>query len=312
MPLGTLDRTPPPFFRQGPSALTKLMFCSALAIFLMVADTRFKVTQPLRSVLATVLLPVQRTLLVPVDAWNASQNYIRGLEAAVAAQEAAQRELAMQAERSVRMDQLVQENARLRALLELRPGLQVRSQSAEVLYEAPDPYTRKVVIDRGATQGVRLGSPVVNEHGVLGQVTRVYPLSAEITLLNDKDAAIPVLNTRTQQRSAAFGNSDGDGMELRFLSGNADVQIGDVLTTSGVDGVYPPGMPVAKVVRVARRAETGFAKIDLALSASGENLRHVLVLEPVGLQLPPKEELAVDPPPRSTAVPTSGKKGARK
>lgn len=288
------------------------MFCSALAIFLMVADTRFNVTQPLRSVLATVLLPIQRTLLVPVEAWNGSQEYMRGLEEAVQARQAAQRELASQAERSVRMDQLSQENARLRALLELRPALQVRSQSAEVLYEAPDPYTRKVVIDRGATQGVKLGSPVVNEGGVLGQVTRVYPLSAEITLLNDKDAAIPVLNTRTQQRSAAFGNSDGAGMELRFLAGNADVQVGDLLTTSGVDGIYPPGMPVAKVVRVERRVETGFARIELQLSASGENLRHVLVLEPVGLQLPPKEEIPVDPPPRSASASGNGKKGARR
>jgi rod shape-determining protein MreC len=108
MPLGTLDRTPPPFFRQGPSALTKLMFCSALAVFLMVADTRFSVTQPLRSLLATILLPVQRTLLVPVDALATVRSYSRGLEEAVSAEEDARRELVAQAERSAKVEQLQQ------------------------------------------------------------------------------------------------------------------------------------------------------------------------------------------------------------
>ena len=134
-----------------------------------------------------------------------------------------------------------------------------------MLYEASDPYSRKVVIDRGATNGVVLASPVINEAGVLGQVTRVYPLSSEVTLLTDKDAAIPVLNARSQARSAAFGSAAGLGeaMEMRFMAGNADVQVGDTLTTSGVDGVYPPGLPVAKVALVDRKVDSGFARIVL-------------------------------------------------
>ena len=124
---------------------------------------------------------------------------------------------------------------------------------------------------------------------MLGQVTRVYPLSSQVTLLIDKDAAIPVLNTRTQARSAAFGGVGGEAMELRFMAGNADVQVGDLLTTSGVDGVYPPGLPVAQVATVERRAESGFARILLAPSASPDGVRHVLVLEPLALQLPPRE-----------------------
>lgn len=293
MPLGTLDRTPPPFFRQGPSALTKLSFFSALALFLMVADTRFKVTQPLRAVVATVLHPVERTLRVPVDAWEGGTDYLMGLQNAISKEAAARRELAAQAERSLRVEQLETENRRLRALLDLRAGLTVRHQTAEVLYEAPDPYSRKVVIDRGATQGIALASPVINEAGVLGQVTRVYPLSAEVTLLTDKDAAIPVLNTRSQQRSAAFGGAGG--MELRFMAGNADVQVGDLLATSGVDGVYPPGLPVAKVTAVDRKVDSGFARIALAPTAQSDGVRHVLVLEPLGLQMPPRPEPEPEP-----------------
>lgn len=295
MPLGTLDRTPPPFFRQGPSALTRLMFFSALALFLMVADTRFKVTQPVRAVLATALNPVERALRAPVDAVSAAGDYAMGLQDALSAEALARRELAQQAARSARVEQLEQENLRLRALLDLRPGLSVRSQTAEVLYDAPDPYSRKVIIDRGTQQGIAVASPVINEAGVLGQVTRAFPYSAEVTLLTDKDAAIPVLNMRTQVRSAAFGNSAGAGLELRFMAGNADVQVGDVLATSGVDGVYPSGIPVAKVVSVDRRVDTGFARIALAPIAQPDAVRHVLVLEPLGVQMQPKPEPAVDP-----------------
>jgi rod shape-determining protein MreC len=287
MPLGTLDRTPPPFFRQGPSALTMLSLCAAMALFLMAADTRFQLTQPLRAVIATVLHPVQRALLAPVAALGNAGAYFAGLERAVQAEDAARRELARQAEAIRRADVLAAENARLRALLDLAPRLAVRSQVAQVLYEAPDPYTRKVVIDRGATQGVHVASPVVNEAGVLGQVTRVYPLSSEVTLLADKDAAIPVLNTRSQLRGAAFGGLGG--LELRFAATNADVQPGDLLVTSGLDGVYPPGLPVATVGRVDRQADSQFARIVLAPAANGDGVRHVLVLEPISAQLPPPE-----------------------
>jgi rod shape-determining protein MreC len=310
MPLGTLDRTPPPFFRQGPSALTKLIFFSALAVFLMVADTRFKVAVPVRATLAVLLLPVQRTLAVPIDMAEGGSDYLGGLQQALTRESKAEARLAAQAERALRAEQLAQENARLRALLDLRPALTGRAQSAEVMYEAADPYSRKVFIDRGSAQGVVLGSPVINEAGVLGQVTRVYALNAEVTLLADKDAAIPVLNTRTQQRSAAFGGGMPGGMELRFTSANADVLVGDVLKTSGLDGVYPPGLPVAKVAAVQRRVESGFARISLLPTANPDGVRHVLVLEPLNAQLPPRPVPAAEEAKPERALNAPGRKSA--
>jgi rod shape-determining protein MreC len=305
MSLGNFDRTPPPFFRQGPSALTKLAFFSALALFLMVADTRFEFAKPLRAGVATALLPVQRVLNVPVQLWQGGADYLRGLNGALASEKAAQAQLAQQAEKAARAERLERENQRLRALLEMRPMLQVRSIAAEVLYEAADPFSRKLFLDRGAAQGVVLGAPVVGPDGVLGQVTRVFPLSSQVTLLIDKDAAIPVLNARTLARSAAFGGAGGDAMELRFMAANADVQVGDELMTSGVDGVYPPGLSVARVTAVERRAESGFARILLAPSASSDGVRHVLVLEPLALQQPPREEptAPVDKPERPSKGP---------
>ena len=312
MSLGTLDRTPPPFFRQGPSALTKLAFFAALALFLMVADTRFEFAKPLRAAIATALLPVQQTLGVPVRAVRSASDYLHGLNQALGREQLAQEKLALQSERAARVERLECENERLRQLLELRPLLQVRSIPAEVLYEATDPFSRKLVIDRGAAHGVAPGAPVVDPDGVLGQVTRVFPLSAQVTLLIDKDAAIPVLNARTLARSAAFGGVGGDAMELRYMAANADVQIGDELTTSGVDGVYPPGLPVARVTAVERRAESGFARILLAPKASADGVRHVLVLEPLAALLPPREEPAPAPTPAAPAKAERAAKGAAK
>ena len=297
MALGTIDRTPPPFFRQGPSALTKLLLFSALAIFLMAADTRWRMTAPLRSAVATALLPLQQALQVPLVLVDNGLSYLQGVKDAQGREAAPRALLARQSERAARAEQLAAENERLRALLALQPQLQVKSVAAELLYEAGDPYSRRIFINRGARQGIVAGAPVVNEAGVLGQVTEVYPLSAVVTLLTDRDAAIPVLNTRTQQRGAAFGGAEGGtALELRFVAANADVQTGDALTTSGVDGVYPPGLPVARVARVERRSDAGFARIVLAPMMPMDNLRHMLVLEPLSVQMPPRPAEAASAP----------------
>jgi len=306
MPLGTLDRTPPPFFRQGPSALSKLMFFSALALFLMVADLRFKVTQPIRAAFATALYPVQWLALQPVRAVQHGSGYFTALSHARVSEEDARQKLASQSLRASQVEQLAQENSRLRKLLGLREQAAITGMAAQVLYDAPDPYTRKVIIDKGMFQGVELGSPVLDESGVLGQVTRVHPLVSEETLVIDRELAIPVLNIRSGERSVAFGEPSayGGGLELRFMGSNSDVQQGDLLTTSGVDGVYPPGLPVARVDRIERRAESAFARIYCTPQAQVNAALHVMVVKPVSdaaLQVPPAAP---------AAAPTS--KGGRK
>lgn len=302
MPLGTLDRSPPPFFRQGTSALNKLLLCSAAAVFLMAADQRFTLTQPLRNAMATALLPVVEVLNLPVRSWQAVQSYAQGLERLQQEERQWRTQLAQQSEQAARGAQLALENTQLRQLLGLQPALTVKSQAAEVLYEAPDVYSRKLFIDRGSHHGVVASAPVINQSGVLGQVTRVYLMTSEVTLLVDKDAAIPVLNARTQHRGAAFGGGEGHTMELRFVAGNQDVKVGDLLSTSGVDGIYPPGLAVARVAEVERRSDSGFARIGLQPAALADGIRHVLVLEPLGLQQParPAPEPAAAKPGKNT------------
>ena len=313
MPLGTLDRSPPPFFRQGPSALSQLLFFASMSVLLMAADSRVGLTTPLRTAAAVLLHPVERTLLAPVRGLGSVNDYLSGIAQAQQTTERARAELTRQAERSLQAEQLLQENARLRALLELRNRLSVRARAAEVLYDAPDPYTRKIIIDRGSNQGVQHGSPVIHEQGVLGQVTRVYPMTSEVTLVIDENAAIPVHNVRTGLRGVAFGDPSADSMELRFVAANADVQVGDILQTSGLDGVYPPGLPVAKVGRLDRRTQSDFAKIALIPATAPDSVRHVLVLEPVGQQLPPAPtatDVGLPQPAKDAAKPTA--KPARK
>ena len=301
MPLGTIDRTPPPFFKQGPSALSRLIVCSALAIALMVVDARLHLASPIRSVVATALYPLQWLMLQPVRAVKAVGSYFSSLDSAQSAEAQAQEKLALQAMRAAQVELLALENLRLRELLDLSARLPSPSQGAEVLYDAGDPYTRKVVINRGSIQGVSDGAPVLDGQGVLGQVTRVYPLNAEVTLLTDRSQAIPVLNTRTGVRGLAYGlpHAGAGALELRFVPINADVQEGDLLTTSGLDGVYPPGLPVARISLVERRPDATFVRIECEPLAGHSSARHVLVVAPTAT---PRPTDAPAPPARPTAA----------
>lgn len=293
MPLGTLDRQAPSSLRHGPSAVSQIVLYSALALFLMVADARFKLTQPLREAVATVLYPVQWLMFKPVEFASQGAGYFQDLQKAQSESDNARKTLAAMSQRASQADLLLQENERLRKLLDLRERLDTPAQAAQILYDTPDPYSRRVVVDRGQVDGVELGSPVMDESGILGQITRVQPYLSEVTLLVDRDQAIPVLNIRTGARGVAYGDpvaNHGGGMELRFMSANADVQEGDLLTTSGMDGVYPPGLPVARVLRVERRADSAFARIYCQPIAQVERARHVMLLKPMAGQLPERPE----------------------
>jgi rod shape-determining protein MreC len=300
MPLGSLDRTPPPFFKQGTSALTKLVFFSALSSGLMFADQHYNIVQPARWALSLIVYPVQWMALRPKVLWDHVDDVLESKQESLNAAEQARAKLLTQAVSASQVEQLKLENDHLRRLLELKQRNPTLAMAAEVIYEAADPFTRKMILDKGAAQGIQNSSPVMDDQGILGQVTRVHPLVSEITLVTDREHSIPVLNTRTGARGVAFGESGGAPLlELRYMATNADIEEGDVLTTSGVDGVYPPGIPVAKVVKIERRADSVFARIVCESLARVQGARHVMVLEPVKLSLPGFKELP--PPPQPNA-----------
>ena len=284
MPLGTVDRTPPPFFKQGPSALSKLLVLSALSALLMVVDARRQWAEPVRQAVATVLYPLQWVALQPLHATRWMGEYIGSLQAALKEAEEARAELVRQVQRAAIVEHLSQENRELRSLLGMQERMPTQAQGAQILYELPDPFTRRVMINVGQRHGIQSGSAVMDGFGVLGQVTRVHLLTSEVTLLVDRQQAIPVINTRTGRRSLAFGLSDHPTplLELRFESVNTETEVGDVLTTSGIDGVYPPGLPVATVTLVSATGAAGFARIEAAPTARMDNALHVLVVAPAG------------------------------
>lgn len=322
MPLGTLDRKAPSLFKQGPSPLARLTFYSALALFLMVADARFHVTEPVRKGIGAVLMPIQWLMLKPVELARGGAGYFQALEVAQKGRDEAQSRMAAMSQQANQVELLLQENAQLRQLLELRDRVKAPGMAAQVVYDAADPYTRRVVIDRGQIAGVEPGSPVIDASGVLGQVTRVFPLSSEVTLLIDRDQAIPVRNMRTGARGVAYGDPvmvHGGGMELRFMPSNADVQEGDMLSTSGMDGVYQPGLPVAKVIKVEKRADSSFSRIYCEPLAQMSGAQYVTVLAPlmdgvraeVEAEVPAPKSGKVEKPAKTKDLPGRRPEGAR-
>lgn len=282
MALDTFERSAPPIFRQGLSATTKLVLLALLAVLLMASDHRLKISQPLRSGIALVLAPLQWLSLQPANAVTAMGQYFGNLEAAQDVAQVFQTRSIAQAQRLQQVEQLSQENAQLRQLLDLRTQIMGPSQAVEVLYDTADPYTDRVVVDRGQTAGIVQGAAVIDAVGVVGQVTRVYPLVSEVTLLTDREQSIPVMNTRTGSRHMAVGApfAQGGSLELKFVPSGTDIKQGDLLTTSGIDGVYPPGLHVGVVSVIDRRVDSSFARVHAIPSAMPRG-RHLLVVMPV-------------------------------
>jgi rod shape-determining protein MreC len=173
---------------------------------------------------------------------------------------------------------LAAENAHLRELLAARQRFPEGTIAAEVLYSGRDPFTRKIIIDKGDQHSIKAGQPAIDQLGVIGQVTRVYPWLAEITLITDKEQLVPVQNVRNGLRAVLGGTGNSEQLELKFIPLNADFQNGDQLATSGIDGVYPPGLPVAVVSNVERNAAYLFARITCKPLAEVNSHSQLLVL----------------------------------
>jgi rod shape-determining protein MreC len=200
-------------------------------------------------------------------------------------------------------EQLRIENARLRQLAGLRERTGAKSQAVQVLYEPRDRFTHKLVIDRGSSDGLRAGNPVIDEQGVVGQVTRVFPMIAEVTVLTERDQSIPVEVVRNGLRCVAFGGSEPGTLELRFLAANADVSSGDAVVTSGLDGLYPAGLPVGTIGRVERDVKDQFARVIVhpAAAVDANTALVVLQLTAAPLPAPPREDPRNERPGRRSA-----------
>lgn len=273
-----MDYSPPSFFKRGPSALARLTLAVAVSALLIATDARFRYLDVVRSGVSVVLYPLQRLATAPgalaarVGEYFSSQTRLTEENARFRRE---QGELMVKVQR---MAALEAENQHLRRLLDARERHSQQAIAAEILYAERNPFSRRIVIDRGAKDAITPGQVVIDDGGVVGQVTRVHPLLSEVTLITDKDHAVPVQVVRTGLRTILFGGEDGS-LELRFLPVAADIETGDLLVTSGIDGVYPAGLPVARVSRIERDASRSFARVQCQPVAGPDRHRQVLVLE---------------------------------
>jgi rod shape-determining protein MreC len=294
-----VEHQPPPFFNRGPAPLVRLLFFGSFAILLMVLDARFHYAESVRQVVALAAYPIQRVAMAPADLFNGVVNYFGSAAALREENSALKMKQLRAAPELLQLEALKEENSQLRRLLDAQERLPRKSVFAEILYAARDPFSRKVVIDKGSQNGILPGQPVIDDVGVIGQVTRVYLLMSEVTLLSDKDQAIPLQVLRNGLRAVAYGGAEGGMLDLRFMAANADIKNGDTLVTSGIDGTYPPGLPVATVARIERDATYAFARISLAPTAGTDRYRQVLVLSNESKPPPPQEEQPVRKPPKT-------------
>ncbi|MDW8324075.1 MAG: rod shape-determining protein MreC [Burkholderiales bacterium] len=257
----------------------RVALCALLCLTLMAIDARTQLLDHLRAGFTTLLHPLQVQLKRPFlylgEAFDFFQVHARLLQEN--RQLRAQREQLSAA--LLQHEALQAENARLRALLALAIPADYRRIAAELVQIERNPFAHKVVIDRGSLQGISPGWPVVDAQGLVGQVTRVYPLSSEVSLITAAEQEVPVQVVRNGLRLLLAGGAPDRLLEVRFLDKHADLQPGDLLVTSGLDGLYPPGLPVARVLSVEPPRHSPFARAVCAPLAEVDQGRHLFVLQ---------------------------------
>lgn len=289
----------PSFFVRGPSPLARLTFFAALSLVLMAVDARLHYLVEVRQGLVAIMHPLEIIASSPLRLY-------RGVQSHFSNQAALLRELGHLRQDNMRMSTELQrlpslqvENEHLRQMLETRQNIDQPARAAEIVHVGRDPFVQKILVNSGTQQGVAAGQAVVDGQGVLGQVTRVYPFSSEVTLITDRELAVPVQVERNGLRAIAFGHGGDNTMDVPYLPVNVDIKEGDRLVTSGIDGTYPVGLAVALVTKVERNVDSPFARIICKPLAGTDRHRQVLILTtsaPEVVYLPPPEDSLKDKP----------------
>lgn len=273
-----MEYSPPPFFRRGPGLLTRLGFFALLSLVLLYADARFQYLETVRKAIGVALYPLQQIADLPGATIGRIGDFFVTQSSLRRENERLARENFLNAGLLQTQQALLAENRYLRQLLEFKDQYQGSSVAAELLYFGRDPFSRRIVIDKGSSHNIEEGAAVVNDSGLVGQVNRTFPWTAEVALITDREQVVPVQVVRNGLRAAVFGFGYDGALDLRFMPINAEIENGDLLVTSGIDGVYPPGLPVAVVSNIERNAAYPFARITCTPVSGPDRHRQVLVL----------------------------------
>ena len=282
----------PAFFARGPSPLARLTFFTALSLALMASDARLQYLANVRENLMTLLHPLQIIANAPVQLYQNTNEYFSTHDYLLSENARLKKQSLIQGVALQRLNLLQLENTNLRSMLDAKQLLTETTTLAEIIHVGRDSFTKKIIVNRGKNHHVVTGAAAVDAKGVIGQVTRTYPSSSEVTLITDKSLAIPVQIERNGLRAIAFGHGRGNTLDLPYLPANVDIKRGDKLVTSGIDGVYPAGLAVATVVEMRATQDSPFAHIVCAPTGGIENDRQVLIVSIPEIKL----ETAVETP----------------
>ena len=280
------------FFNRGPSPAVRLVFFAVLSLLLMFVDARYRYLESTRSALSVLVAPIQQLATMPSILWQQASSFFVTQHKLVDENKLLHQRHQLDAAQLSQFQALQQENQQLRNLLALAQRSEFTAQLAEIVYAERDVFKRRVLINKGANGDVRIGQVVMDDVGIVGQVTRVYPWLSAVTLITEKDHAVPVQVLRNGLRTIVFGAGDTSQLSLRYMPVSSDIQTGDMLVTSGIDGIYPPGIPVARVEKIERDAAYPFARITCLPVAGVDSHRHLLILSGLHeLPEPPVEQV---------------------
>lgn len=274
-------RAAPQFFRHGPGPFARLLVFILLSCLLIAEDLRFKYFPEVRQTIGVIIFPLQKIAYIPIDIYDLVEEFIASFHLMEENTKLRQQYLEDR-EQLLKLHGLKAENAQLRKLLGAVQKIEINTTTKTVLADIQrtprDPFNHKITLNKGSYHDIQLGQAVIDDKGIVGQITRLYPWSSEVTLLTDKNHSVPVQVLRNSLRSVVSGTGKNNELELRYLSVNTDIQPGDLLITSGIGGVYPAGIPVATVLRIERDPSDDFAQIISAPVAGVDRNRQVLVL----------------------------------
>ena len=270
----------------------RLFVLGLAALALIIIDSHVRMLDPVRQGLATVLYPFQRVVMAPRDGVQTVYEWINAANLIRSENEALQRQRIELSQVASHAAQLAAENGQLRRLLGVTGTTAQPAVVVEVLYEPPNSFHQRLVFNKGSRDGIEAGMPVIDEGGVVGQIIRVTPVTAEAALVTDKEVSIPVQILRNGLGLIVFGGDQPGNMEVRYLAADADIREGDTIVTSGVGGLFPAGLPVAQVRSVDRDTASGFARAVVEPLAHPERYRHFLVLRVDVTELTPTPQEA--------------------
>ncbi len=256
------------------------LLLAGFSILLMVIDHREQHLDAVRKAISATVYPLRVIVDAPVSAWRWLRTTTANRNELLLENSRLNAERLLTHARLQRYAALEAENARLRAMLDATARVTDRVRVAEIMSVSSNPYRHAIVIDKGQQDDVYDGQALVDADGVVGQVIEAGILSSQALLISDPDHALPVEVNRNGLRTIAFGTGEYDRLELQYLPNNADIEVGDLLVTSGLGGAFPAGYPVAEVVSVERLPQEPFARVAARPSAALNQVREIMLIWP--------------------------------